>query len=60
MAKYRVRVKHGKNGAMNSVATVDVEASSESVAMELAVNKFKTSNAAYRDHDAVPVEVKEI
>ena len=45
MAKYRVTVAHGRPGqSKNATQNVEVEAGSESVAMKLAVAKFKNAN----------------
>lgn len=61
MAKFRVTVKYGNPGEYkNTSQDVTVEAGSESVAMELAVNKFKNSNAAYRNKEVDVVRIKEI
>lgn len=61
MAKYRVTVKYGNPGAYkNSTQSITVEAGSESVAMELAVNKFKNSNAAYQNKEVDVVKTEEI
>ena len=61
MAKYRVKIKYGNPGEYkHNSQTVDVEAGSESTAMQLAVNKFKNSNSAYKNKDVDVVEIKEI
>ncbi|KOR28371.1 hypothetical protein TI05_17065 [Achromatium sp. WMS3] len=61
MAKYRVRVKYGNPGGdKNNSTTVNVEAGSESTAMQLAINKFKNSNSIYKNKEVDVVEIKEI
>jgi hypothetical protein len=61
MAKYKVTLKYGEPGEYkHSSQTVTVEASSESVAMELAVNKFKNSNAAYKNKEVDVVKAEEV
>jgi hypothetical protein len=61
MAKYRVKIKYGNPGeSKNNTQTVDVEAGSESAAMQLAINKFKNSNSTYANKDVDVVEIKEI
>jgi len=61
MAKYKVSLKYGNPGQpQNTTTTVDVEASSESTAMTLAINKFKTSNGStYLNRDVSVVKVVE-
>ena len=61
MAKYSVTLKYGNPGEYkHSSQTVTVEANSESVAMELAINKFKNSNAAYKNKEVEVVKIEEI
>jgi hypothetical protein len=61
MAKFRVTIKYGDPGEFkHNSQEITVEAGSEAVAMELAVNRFKNSNAAYRNKDAEVVRIKEI
>ena len=61
MNKYRVSVKYSRPGSTSSsTQDVVVEAESDQSAMQLAVNKLKTSNSAYRDVNAVAIKVKKI
>ena len=61
MNKYRVTVKYGKPGEnKNASQQIVVEAESDSTAMQLAVSKFKASNAAYRNMEAEAVKVQRI
>ncbi|WP_256077719.1 hypothetical protein [Massilia sp. YIM B04103] len=61
MAKFRVTIKHGDPGKYkNSSQDITVEASSEAVALELAPNKFRSSNPAYRNKEVDVVGIKEI
>lgn len=61
MGKYRVTIKYGNPGEFKSSSQdIVVEAGSESVAMQLAPNKFKNSNSAYRNKEVDVVKVKEI
>ena len=62
MAKYRVKIKYGNPGEYkhnSQTIDVEVEAGSESTAMQLAVNKFRNSNSAYKNKDVDVVEIKE-
>ncbi len=59
MTKFKVKVKHGDPGKpKNSSQNIDVEAESESIAKELAINKFKNSNSAYKNKEVDVVEIK--
>lgn len=61
MPKFRVTVKYGDPGKpKNTSQDIMVEAGSETVAMQLAANKFRNSNAAYRDKEVDVVRIKEI
>jgi hypothetical protein len=61
MAKYRLKIKYGNPGEQkNSSQSVTVEAGSESTAMQLAISKFKNSNAAYRTKEVEVVKIEEI
>jgi len=61
MAKYEVKLKYGNPGKdKHDSQTVTVEANSESVAMELAVSKFKNSNAIYKNKEVDVINIKEI
>lgn len=61
MAKYRVKIKYGNPGEYkHNSQTVDVDAGSESTAMQLAVSKFKNSNSTYKNKDVEVVDIKEI
>ncbi|UCV03869.1 hypothetical protein [Dechloromonas denitrificans] len=61
MTKYRVTIKYGNPGEYkNASQYITVEAESESTAMQLAVNKFKSSNAAYRNKEAEAVKIEKI
>lgn len=61
MAKYRVTIKYGNPGEhKNTSQNITVDAESESTAMQLAVNKFKSSNAAYRNKEAEAVKIEKI
>lgn len=61
MKKYRVTVKYGKPGEYkHNSQDITIEAGSESTAMELAINKFKASNSAYRNMEAIAVKTKEL
>lgn len=61
MTKYRVTIKYGNPGEHKSASQyITVEAESESTAMQLAVNKFKSSNAAYRNKEAEAVKIEKI
>lgn len=61
MAKYMVTIKYGNPGeSKNTSQIITIEAGSESAAMQLAVNKFKSSNAAYKNKEAEAVKIKEI
>jgi hypothetical protein len=61
MAKFRVTVKYGDPGKPKSTSQdITVEAGSESVAMQLAVNQFKNSNSAYRNKEADVVKIKQL
>lgn len=61
MSRFEVLLKYGDPGkSKNNSQTVVVEADSESVAMRLAVNKLKNSNAAYRDKEIEPAKVKKL
>ncbi|MDY0134078.1 MAG: hypothetical protein RBS14_00105 [Atribacterota bacterium] len=61
MAKYRVKIKYGNPGEHKlSSQSVTVEAGSESTAMQLAISKFKNSNAAYRNKEVEVDKIEEI
>ena len=61
MTKYRVTLKYGNPGEYkHSSQTVTVEANSDTVAKELAVNKFKNSNAAYKNKEVDVVDIDEV
>jgi len=61
MNKYRVTVKYGKPGQPKySSQRITVEAESDYTAMELAINKFKNSNLAYREMEAEATKVERI
>ncbi len=61
MVKYRVKIKYGNPGEhKNSSQTINVEAEDEKTAMELAINKFKSSNPSNRDKEVVVVGIEKI
>lgn len=61
MSRYEVLLKYGDPGkTKNNSQAVVVEADSESVAMQLAVNKLRNSNAAYRAKEIDPVKIKKL
>lgn len=61
MAKFRVSIKYGDPGkSKSSSRDVTVEAGSESVAMQLAVNQFKNSSSSYRNKEVDVVRIKQI
>lgn len=61
MAKFRVTIKYGDPGkSMNTSRDMTVEAGSESVAMKLAVNQFKSSASSYANKEVVVVKIKEL
>jgi hypothetical protein len=61
MAKFRVTVKYGDPGKSKlSSQDVTVEAGSESVAMQLAVNQLKNSNSFYRNKEMDVVRIKQM
>ena len=61
MATYRVKVVYGNPGQnKNSSQQITVEAESDSVAIELAINKFKNSNSTYRNKEVDAVDVRKI
>lgn len=59
MGKFRVTIKYGDSGkSMSSSRDITVEAGSESVAMSLAVNQFKSSSSSYANKEVVVVKIK--
>lgn len=61
MATYRVKIAYGNPGQHKSNhQQITVEAESDAVAMELAINKFKNSNSAYRNKEVDAVDVRKI
>ena len=61
MPKFRVTVKYGDPGKTKSTSQdITVDAGSESVAMQLAANQFRNSNAAYRNKEVDVVRIKEL
>jgi hypothetical protein len=61
MTKYRVSIKYGDSGkSMNNSRDITVESGSESVAMKLAVNQFKSSSSSYANKEVVVVKIKEL
>jgi hypothetical protein len=59
MAKFRVTIKYGDPGkSKNNSRDVTVEAGSESVAMQLAVNQFKSSASSYGSKEVDVVKIK--
>lgn len=59
MAKFRVSIKYGDPGkAMSNSRDITVEAGSESVAMKLAVNQFKSSSSTYANKEVAVVNIK--
>lgn len=61
MAKFRVTLKYGDPGKhKHNSQSVTVEAGSEAVAMQLAINKFKNSNAAYENKEIEVTKIEEI
>ncbi len=60
MGKFRVTLKHGDPGKFkHSSQILEVEASSESTAMQIAINKFKNSNSSNRDKEVDVVKVEQ-
>lgn len=61
MNKYKVKLKYGNHGEFkHNSCSENVEAEDESIAAMLAVNKFKNSNAAYKNKDVDVCEIKKI
>lgn len=61
MRDYRVKIKYGNPGEYkHNSQDVTVKAVDETAAAQLAINKFKSSNAAYKNKDVDVVQVKEI
>lgn len=61
MSKFNVTLKYGNPGEYkHNSQVVSVEADSEAVAIQLAINKLRNSNSVYRDKeiDAVKIEKK--
>lgn len=59
MAKFRVTIKYGDPGkSMSTTRDITVEAGSESVAMNLAVNQFKSSASSYGNKEVAVVKIK--
>lgn len=60
MSKFRVTIKYGNAGqSKNTTSDVTVEAGSEAVAMQLALNQFN-SNSSNRNKEADVVKIKEL
>ena len=61
MARFRVTVKYGDPGKpKTSTRDITVDAGSESVAMQLAVNQLRNSGSSYRDKEVDVVKIKEL
>lgn len=61
MAKFRVTLKYGDPGKYkHSSQSVTVEAGSEEVAMQLAINQFRNSNAVYGNKEIDVAKIEEI
>jgi len=59
MKRYEVHLKYGNQGqSKNNGQTVFVEAESDSTAIQIAINKLRNSNSAYRDKEIVADKVK--
>ncbi|WP_153114538.1 hypothetical protein [Rhodocyclus tenuis] len=61
MKKYRVTIKYGNPGKVpNSTQNITVEAEDETTARLIAPNKFRSSNAAYINKEAMVVKIEKI
>ncbi len=61
MATYRVKLAYGDPGKTKSTRQdITVDATSDSVAIQLAINKFKSSNSTNRNKEVDAIEIKEI